>query len=340
MVKSIYGVEEESKIILVYIEHARGKIENVSLEMLSKGRELADQIGWELKGLVVGNDVDSLADVVLENGADGVILADHRLLENFTVDAYSHVVFTILVDLKPSIFLLGATANGRDLAGRLAVRLRTGLNADCTDLNINLETGVLVCEVSGFGSGVLAMIEAPYHRPQMATVRPGVFSFPENRLDRPGEVYAYKVELNKDQIQTRIIEQIIAEEVDLTSVPVLVAGGRGISGNFEALYRLAELLGGEVGATRPPVDDGYIERERQIGQTGVVCSPQLAICCGISGAFHFVVGIEKADIVISINTDSDAPIFEFSDYCVVGNVESILPALEEVLMADKEVVHG
>jgi len=340
MVKSIYGVEEESKIILVYIEHTKGKIENVSLEMLSKGRELADQTGWELKGLVVGYDVDSLATAVLENGADGVILANHWLLENFTVDAYSHVVYSILLDLKPSIFLLGATANGRDLAGRLAVRLRTGLNADCTDLNINLDTGVLVCEVSGFGSGILAMIEAPIHRPQMATVRPGVFSIQENRLARSGEVYAYKVELNKDQIQTRIIEQIIAEEVDLTSVPVLVAGGRGVSGNFEALYRLAELLGGEVGATRPPVDDGYIERERQIGQTGVVCSPQLAICCGISGAFHFVVGIEKADIVISINSDPDAPIFEFSDYCVVGNVDSVLPALEEVLLANKEVVYG
>jgi electron transfer flavoprotein alpha subunit len=340
MVKSIYGVEEESKIILVYIEHAKGKIEKVSLEMLSKGRELADQIGWELKGLVVGNDVYTLASVVLENGADGVILANHCLLENFTVDAYSHTVFNILIDLKPSIFLLGATANGRDLAGRLAVRLRTGLNADCTDLNINLETGVLVCEVSGFGSGVLAMIEAPNHRPQMATVRPGVFSIQENRLDGSGEVYAYKVELNKDQIQTRIIEQIIDEEVELTSVPVLVAGGRGVSGNFEDLYRLAELLGGEVGATRPPVDDGYIERERQIGQTGVVCSPQLAICCGISGAFHFVVGIEKADIVISINSDPDAPIFEFSDYCVVSDVNSILPALEEVLLANKEVVYG
>lgn len=340
MVESLYGVEEESKNILVYVEHSKGKIESVSLEMLSKGRELADQIGWQLQALVVGRDVDSLARAALKNGADGATLANHRLLENFTVDAYSQVVFDILLDLKPSIFLLGATANGRDLAGRLAVRLRTGLNADCTDLSINLETGVLICEVSGFGSGILAMIEAPKHRPQMATVRPGVFSIQDNRIDRSGEVYAYEVNLNESHIQTRILEQVMAEEVDLTSVPVLVAGGRGVSGNFEALNRLAELLGGEVGATRPPVDDGFIERERQIGQTGVVCSPQLAICCGISGAFHFVVGIEKADIVISINTDSNAPIFEFSDYCVIGNVETVLPALEEALLANKEVVHG
>jgi len=340
MGKSLYGVKEETKIILVYIEHYGDEIEKVSLEMLSKGRELADQVGWELVGLLLGRDVAKHADVVCAHGADKVILVEHILLDNFTVDAYSHAVFQVLLSDLPSIFLLGATANGRDLAGRLAVRLKTGLNADCTDLRLDPETGVLICEVSGFGSGVLALIDIPNHRPQMATVRPGVFAIKDTYRNRRGNVVDYEVDLPKEIIRTRIIKQVIGKEIDLSSVPVLIAGGRGVSGDFKMLSKLADLLGGEVGATRPPVDDGHIERERQIGQTGVVCSPKIAICCGISGAFHFVVGIEKADLVISINSDPDAPIFEFSDYCIIGDVETTLPILIDALESFKEVVYG
>ena len=340
MVESLYGVKEETKIILVYIEHFGDEIEKVSLEMLSKGRELADQVGWELVGILLGRDVSDHTDVVFAHGADKVILVEHILLDDFSVDAYSHAVFQVLLSDLPSIFLLGATANGRDLAGRLAVRLKTGLNADCTDLRLDRETGVLICEVSGFGSGVLALIDIPNHRPQMATVRPGVFTIKETYGNRRGDVVDYKVDLHKEIIRTRILKQVIGKEVDLSSVPVLIAGGRGVSGDFKMLSKLADLLGGEVGATRPPVDDGFIERERQIGQTGVVCSPKIAICCGISGAFHFVVGIEKADLVISINSDPDAPIFEFSDYCIIGDVETTLPVLIDALISLDEVVYG
>jgi len=340
MVESLYSVKEETNIILVYIEHYGEKIESVSLEMLSKGRELADQVGWELVGLLLGREVAKLSDVVFAHGADKVIIAEHKLLDYFTVDAYSHAVFQVLQSGLPSIFLLGATANGRDLAGRLAVRLKTGLNADCTDLRLDPATGVLICEVSGFGSGVLALIDIPSHRPQMATVRPGVFSIKQTFGEKKDEVVKFEVDLHKEIIRTRIIKQVIGEEIDLSSVPVLIAGGRGVSGDFNILAKLAELLGGEVGATRPPVDEGYIERERQIGQTGVVCSPKIAICCGISGAFHFVVGIEKADMVISINSDPDAPIFEFSDYCIIGDVETTLPAMIDALESFKEVVYG
>lgn len=340
MVASLYGVDEEKKTIMVYIEHAGREIEGVSLEMLSKARQLADQAGWQLIGLLLGYDVADFTQQVIGYGADEVILVEHKLLENFTVGAHSYESFRVLQEMKPSAFLLGATPNGRDLAGRLAVRLKTGLNADCTDLRLNSETGVLVCEVSGFGSGILALIEAPEHRPQMATVRPGVFPINDYEETRQGVVKQFNADLHAGIVRTRIIERVIGEEVDLTRVPVLVAGGRGMSGDFETLNHLATLLGGEVGATRPPVDEGHIERERQIGQTGVVCSPKLALCCGISGAFHFVVGIEKADTVISINSDPDAPMFEFSDYCVVGDVNQIIPVLITALEPEEEVTHG
>lgn len=327
MVDSLYGIEEERNAIWVYLEQDGGVFEGVSLELLAKGRELADQTGRQLNGFIIGHRLSALGERACAYGADQVWLADHPLLELFTIEAYSYAAFQSIMEGKPSIFLLGATPNGRDLAGRLAVRLRTGLNADCTDLRIHPETGALVSEVSGFGGGVLALIESPEHRPQMATVRPGVF--PPAEVGDSGEAVIIRilVDLTEDMIQTRIVERVVGEGVDLTRVPVLVAGGRGVDGDFKTLKELADLLGGDIGATRPPVDEGHIERERQIGQTGVVCSPEVAICCGISGAFHFVVGIEKAGTIIAINSDPEAPVFEYSDYGVVGDVREVVPAL-------------
>ena len=316
-------------------------MENVSLELLAKGRDMGNEMGWPLVGLLLGHQVSSLVDTVQAHGVDQVWFADHPLLETFTIEAYSQVVTQALLDGRPSVFLVGATPNGRDLAGRLAVRLRTGLNADCTGLRIDLKTGVLVCEVSGFGGGVLALIEMQNHRPQMATVRVGVFSprKPDYSLAETGQIFDIGVDLNEDNIRTRMIEHVTGSIVDLTKTPVLVAGGRGVDGDFRLMKTLADILGGDVGATRPPVDEGHIERERQVGQTGVVCSPRIAICCGISGAFHFVVGIEKADIVIAINSDPEAPIFEYADYCIIGDVHQIIPALVEALSSEKVVAH-
>jgi electron transfer flavoprotein alpha subunit len=326
MVASLYGIEEERKTIWVFLEQEGGSLEDVSLELLAQGRAMADLMGWTLSGLIVGSGISELAPHSFAYGADETWLAEHPLLEHFTIDAYAQVVFQALMDGKPSVFLLGATPNGRDLAGRLAVRLKTGLNADCTGLNMTPE-GVLISEVSGFGGGVLALIQMEQHRPQMATVRPGVFAALEPDQARSGELVELEVNLTEEMIQTRIIERVVGEGLDLGRAPVLVAGGRGIEGDFEMLRELAGLLGGDVGATRPPVDEGHIERERQVGQTGVVCSPEVAICCGISGAFHFVVGIEKAGTVIAINSDPEAPIFDFADYCIVGDVHQVLPAL-------------
>jgi electron transfer flavoprotein alpha subunit len=340
MVASLYGVDEAQEAIWIFLEQEGGALEGVCLELLSKGRQLADIAGWSLTGLLMGQGVADLAEEAFAYGADDVVLAEHPLLEVFTVDAYTHAAFQVLMQNKPSIFLLGATPNSRDLAGRLAVRLKTGLNADCTDLRLDPQTGNLVSEVTGFGGGVLALLEMPNHRPQMSTVRPGVFPLGEPNHKREGRIITLPVELTEDVIHTQIVERVVGESLDLTQTETLVIGGRGIEGNFDMLRDLADLLGGDVGSTRPPVDEGLVERERMVGQTGTVCRPKVAIVCGVSGAFHFVVGIQEADTVIAVNSDRDAPIFEFADYCIVGDVFEVVPALIAALRSVREVSHA
>lgn len=337
MVESLYGIKEENHIILVFLEQQDGVLDSVSLELVSKARQMADEIKWNVVGLLLGNNVSDLTEQAFAYGVDQIWLADHFLLEHFTIDAYAQVTYEALMDGKPSIFLAPATPNGRDLAGRLAVRMRTGLNADCTDLRIRKKSGVLVCEVSGFGGGVLALIEMEKHRPQMATVRPGVFTANPLVEKRIGEIKKLKVELSDEMILTRIKDHVVGEEIDLTQAEVLVVGGRGVDGHYGMIEDLAKLLGGEVGATRPPVDEGHIERERMVGQTGTICRPKLAITCGVSGAFHFVVGIQDADTVIAINSDPTAPIFDYADYCIVGDVFEIVPLLIKALRSTLEV---
>ncbi len=338
MTTSLYGVEDQQPAIWVFLEQRGGGLEPVSLELLSKGRQLADLAGWKLTGLLIGDRVEALARGAFACGADEVALVEHPLLADFTVEGYAHAAYEAVMHNKPSVLLLGATHDGRDLAGRLAVRLRTGLNADCTDLR--LESGVLISEVSGFGGGVLALLAMEKHRPQMATVRPGVFRVAEPIPGREGSVIRVPISLTKSMIRTRTVERVVGSSPDLTQAPALVVGGRGIEGRFDLLRELADLLGGEVGATRPPVDDGYIERERQIGQTGVVCRPKVAIVCGVSGAFHFTVGIQDAGLIIAINSDPQAPIFEAADYGIVGDAFEIVPALVAALRAEREAAHA
>jgi electron transfer flavoprotein alpha subunit len=340
MVASLYGADEETKAIWVYLEHKKGKLAGVSLELLSKGRQLADQGGWSLVGLLFGHEIRALTEEAFAYGAEEIRMAEHPLLEPFTVEAHAHAVYGAILQGKPSILLFGATSNGRDLAGRLAVRLRTGLNADCTDLRLDLNRGVLVSEVSGFGGGVLALLEMPNHRPQMATARPGVFQAEQIPSIRKDKVVEIPLAFEPGMIRTRVVEQVVGEGIDLTQVPVLVCGGRGIEGDFAMLEELARLYEGEVGATRPPVDEGHIGRERQIGQTGVIAHPKLAFACGISGAFHFVVGIQDAETIVAINSDPEAPIFEFSDYCLVGDAAKIIPALIDESKREREAAHA
>jgi electron transfer flavoprotein alpha subunit len=336
MVSSLYNKEGENRDICVFLEHSGRGLAPVSLELLSKGRELADGAGWTLSGLLLGDQVSRSISEAMDSGIDRVYLVEDQRLKFFNVEAYTHVAHQVMELYMPSIFLLGATMDGRDLAGRLAVRLRTGLNADCTGLQLDKERGVLICEVSGFGGGVLALIEMLEHRPQMATVRPGVFTQSQSPAHEGAQVIRPAIDLPDEIIRSRVVERVVGEGVDLTQTPVLVAGGRGVDGDFEILDELAKLLGGDYGATRPPVDDGFVERERQIGQTGVVCRPDLALVCGVSGAFHFVVGIQEAETVIAINSDPEAPIFEYADYCVVADIRDILPELVKTLKDSRQ----
>ncbi|MGB2895171.1 MAG: electron transfer flavoprotein subunit alpha/FixB family protein [Anaerolineales bacterium] len=340
MVASLYAPSEANKALWVFLEIEGDDFAGVSVELLSKGRDLADRAGWTLCGLLLGSDVADRANQAYSYGADEVWLLDHPLLGEFDVCGYSHATMQAIKVGKPSVFLLGATPNGRDLAGRLAVRLRTGLNADCTDLILDEDRGVLISEVTGFGGGVIALLESADHCPQMSTIRPGVFVTIEPDTNRQGKLVEMKVKLKKADIRSRIVERHVGEGVNLTQASVLICGGRGIEGDFKSLLELAALVDGEIGATRPPVDEGHIERERQVGQTGVVCRPKVALNFGISGAFHFIVGIQDAETIIAINSDPKAPIFDHADYCIVEDAHKILPELIKALKRERESIHA
>jgi len=328
MAKSLYDAKD-ARGIWVYLEQDQGKLESVSLELLGKARQLASPAKLKVTGLLLGDKVAGLAQEAIAAGADEVLVAEHPLLGQYTTDGYTKVATQVIMDGKPDILLLGATPNGRDLAGRIAVRVRTGLTADCTDLA--LEDGLLSGEVTGFGGGVLAYIKCPNHRPQMCTVRPGVFSPPAPDSSRKGKVTSVPVELTKDDVKVQVLEHVIGEGVDITRAEVIVAAGRGCRGDFALVQELAGLLDGEVGWSRVPVDQGWVSRDCMIGQTGYVTRPKLAIICGISGAFQFTVGIEKAETIVAINLDEEAPIFEQADYCVVDDMFRILPPLIDAI---------
>lgn len=322
---------EEARGLWVYLEQDQGRLEGVSLELLGKAREMADSRGMAVTGALLGDQVGALAQEAIAAGADEVLVAEHPLLRLYTTDGYTKVFSQLILERKPDILLLGATANGRDLAGRVAVRVRTGLTADCTNMALEDGTGLLVGEVTGFGGGVLAYIKCPDHRPQMATVRPGVFAPPQPDASRRGKVVTVPVDLSQEDVKVQVLEHVTGQGLDITKAEVLVAAGRGCRGDFTLVNELASLLGGEMGVSRVPVDQGWASRDRMIGQTGYVTRPKLAIVCGISGAFQFTVGIEKAETIVAINLDDEAPIFEQADYCVVDDMFQVLPPLIEAI---------
>jgi electron transfer flavoprotein alpha subunit len=325
MVESLYK-PEEAKGLWVYLEQSDGKLEGVGLELLGKGRTLADALGTKLTGILLGSDVEPLASEAIAHGADEVLVVENPRLDTYRTDTYTDALFQVVQAHKPAILLLGATPNGRDLAARLAARLRTGLTADCVDLGIEEGTGLLLGITAGFGGGILATIKCPNHRPQMATVRPGVFPRPVPEK-RKGKVNRLDVPVGESVVQ--VLERKAGAELDLTTAKVLVIGGGGTRGDFRPLKELADLLGGHLGATRVAVDAGWAPREWQIGQTGFVTRPKLAIVCGASGAMQFTVGIEGAETVVAINIDGEAPIFEYADYGIVDDLSVFLPALIE-----------
>jgi electron transfer flavoprotein alpha subunit len=334
MVESLYR-PEEAQGLWVYLEQSDGRLAGVSLELLGKGRSLAQERAVPLTGVLLGDGVGPLAHEAIRYGVDEVLLVDHPQLRLYRPDVYTDALFHLVATHRPEILLLGATPNGRDLAARLAARLRTGLVADCVDLRIAPETGLLQGITAGFGGGVLATIECPRHRPQMATVRPGVFPRPVPDSPR-GTVRRLEVPVGQSCIE--ILERHAAETEDLSSARVLVVGGAGTRGDFRLLQELADLVGGRVGATRVAVDAGWAPREWQIGQTGCVARPRLAIVCGASGAMQFTVGIEAAETVVAINLDEEAPIFDHADYGIVDDLFAFLPAFLEELRRRKEEV--
>jgi electron transfer flavoprotein alpha subunit len=319
------------KGVAVFIEQTDGKAENISWELLGKSRELADTAKQELLAIVLAKDAKPIAEEAIARGADKAIFASHDLLDHYKWEAYAKVSTEILEQQKPSMLIVGATHNGRDLAGRIAVRMNTGLTADVVRLEV--KDGLLLGAVPGFGGSILAIIKCETARPQMATVRPGIFTAIDPDPKRKGKLIEHKTKIDPELITTKLLETVKVEGIDISKCERMVAAGRGVGSDLSQINELAELLDAAIGVTRPLCDVGLLPRDHQVGSTGVTVKPKITINFGISGATHYVSGIQDSDIVISINTDPEAIIFDHSDYIVKGDVNEILPELLEVLKA-------
>lgn len=321
--------------VWVFAEQRSGQLHEVSLELLGKARELADQANKKVVGLLLGHEVEPLAQDLINYGADSVLLADVTRLENYRLLPYSLVLESLIKTYQPEILLMGATALGVELAPRVAAKVRTGLSAHCIDLRLDSE-GRLLQVVPGWGGGVIATIACPDHRPQMATVMPGIMKA-QSPVDRKGEVKAIEVQLPEADMGPEVLEvkKEKPEELPLEKADVVIAGGWGIGSeeNWKLIEELATVLGGAVGATRPPVDEGWVEERQMIGQSGRTVRPTLYMGIGISGVMHHVVGMDQSKHIITINSDTNAEIFETSDVIVVEDFKKIVPKLIERIKA-------
>lgn len=327
------------KGVWVFAEQREGELQKVSLELLGEGRKIADKLGVKLTALLLGDNVKALADTLGRHGADEVILAESKLLEHYTTDGYTKVICDLANDKKPGIIFIGATFIGRDLGPRVAARLSTGLTADCTVLDVDVEKADLLATRPAFGGNLMATIACPDHRPQMATVRPGVFSkLPDE--ERSFTVEEVEVKLEDSDIRTKIMEIVkeTKEIVDISEANFIVSGGRGVGAkeNFAILEELAEALGGTVAGSRAAVENGWIERDYQVGQTGKTVRPNIYIACGISGAIQHVAGMQESDMIIAINKDATAPIMQTADYAIVGDLFKVVPEMTAQIKALKE----
>ena len=330
-----------TKDLWVFVEtEPNGAARNVGIELLTPGREIARKQGGRLVAVVIGSGVDPAVEEAAVHGADQVIVLDAPEYQNFTTDAYTSALVRLVEKYGPTSLLIGATPNGRDFAPRVSCRLKTGLTADCTGLDVDEETGNVLWTRPTFGGNLMAQIQCPDHRPQMGTVRPGVFKKctpTENRA----EIVREDIRIPAEEIRTRVLEviqEISSGKVDLEGAEIIVAGGRGVGGpaGFVLIRELAEALGGEVGASRPAVDAGWIPHAHQIGQTGKTIGPKLYIACGISGAIQHTAGIAGSETVVAINSDPEAPIFQAADYGIVGDLFEVLPVLIREIKAKKD----
>ena len=329
------------KNLFVYIEHEAGRVADVSLELLTKGRELATRLGVRLEAIAVGQGVGELQPLMADYGVDTLWVADDACFAPYRTLPHAAVLVGLIRAEQPEIVLFGATCVGRDLAPRVSSALHSGLTADCTQLEIGDHTDAktgkhytdLLYQIRpAFGGNIIATIINPEHRPQMATVREGVMRKAMATEKGAAEVreIAWRDYLSQSDLAVRIIERELAErKIDIKSATTIVAGGYGVGSkdNFALLHELAEVLGGEVGASRAAVDAGFTEAARQIGQTGVTVRPKLYIACGISGQIQHTAGMDQSAMVISINTDPDAPITRLADYAITGRVEEVVPKL-------------
>lgn len=326
---------KQFKDVWVFAEQRQGTLTPVVVELLGEGRKLADKLGVKLCALLVGSNVKDLIQTLIHYGADRVYCVDNELLEKYTTDGYSKVVCQAVEKYKPEIIMMGATHIGRDLAPRIASKLNTGLTADCTGLEIDPEDGKLRQTRPAFGGNLMATIICPETRPQMCTVRPGVMDKAIKDTNKTGETIEIEVDISQKDIRTKVLEivKIKRDMIPLTDADVIVSGGMGIKNaeGFKMLKELADVLGGTLGASRATVDAGWIDKSRQVGQTGTTVRPKLYIACGISGAIQHLAGMQESGMIVAINTNPNAPIFEVADYGIVGDVYEVVPQLIELL---------
>lgn len=327
--------------LIVYCEYDEGRIADVSLELLTKGRQLASKLGVKLEAIVIGDNLDGIEKQLFPYGVDTVYKVSDKRLYPYTSNPHAAVLINLFREIKPQICLMGATCIGRDLGPRVSSCLHSGLTADCTSLEIgdhkDPKTGKEYTDLlyqirPAFGGNIVATIVNPDCRPQMATVREGVMKkeiFDENHKGEVIELEASKYVKPEDFVVEIIDRHIEKSKINIKGAPIIVAGGYGMGSreNFDLLYQLAETLGGEVGASRAAVDAGFAEHARQIGQTGVTVRPKLYIACGISGQIQHIAGMQESSIIISVNSDPDAPINTIADYVITGNVEDVVPKL-------------
>lgn len=332
-------VEKQPKVdvseyqgVWVFIEHEGPQIAHVSLELLGKGRELADKLSTYLSAMLLGDEISPLVEQLFRFGPDRVHCIEDPILKHYRTGPYVTAASLLVRKYRPELVLAGATTTGRDFASALATELETGLTADCTELDIDPERGLLVQTRPAFGGNIMATILCPHRRPQMATVRPKVMQMPKPVDTKGGEVIRETFDLNEDQILTKIINFIPSTEtVNLADAQIIVSGGRGLGAadNFRLIEDLADVLGAAVGASRAAVDAGWISYPHQVGQTGRTVRPRVYFACGISGAIQHQAGMKTSEVIVAINKDPDAPIFDIATYGIVGDLFEIVPLLTQ-----------
>ena len=330
--------KKDYKNVFVFAEQREGVIQSVAFELLGKARDLADDLGQKVVALLLGCGIKDQAQTLIEYGADEVIVVDTPELKDYLSEQYSQVMYQIIIDRKPNIVLYGATTIGRDMAPRLASRLKAGLTADCTKLEVkpNKEEELeLHSTRPAFGGNLMATIVCPNTRPQMSTVRPGVMQKMERQAGRQGVVTDFVPKFDTAKFKVKLVETIKADKqiADISEAKILVSGGRGVHNKegFDKLQALADVLGGQVASSRAMVDNGVMPHECQVGQTGKTVRPNLYMACGISGAIQHLAGMEESDFIIAINKDKFAPIFSVADLGIVGDLHKIVPMLTERL---------